>query len=125
MRDEDKTKEELTSELVELRKRNVELEKVEEELAHERDLLQALMDNIPDNIYFKDAKSRFIRINAAQVKSLGAKSPEEVVGKTDFDFFPDGLAREFYASEQRIVETGQPLIGKIDQGIGKDGKFYC
>ena len=91
--------------------------KIEEELAYERDLLRALLDNIPDRIYFKDIHSRFIRCSRSMVKRLGAKEVKEVVGKTDFDFHPRELAQEFYEDEQRIILTGQPLINKLERQV--------
>jgi diguanylate cyclase (GGDEF)-like protein/PAS domain S-box-containing protein len=92
-------------------------------LAIERDLLQALMDNIPDTIYFKDTDSRFTRINRAQVNVLGIAAPEEAIGKTDFDFFQNAeLVQSFYYEEQRIIETGQPLINRIEFNPTPDGQ---
>jgi PAS domain-containing protein len=70
--------------------------RAEAALATERDLLQALMDNIPDTIYFKDTASRFTRINRAQAGLLGVSTPEEAIGKTDLDFQRTDLARSFY-----------------------------
>jgi PAS domain S-box-containing protein len=95
----------------------------EEALARERDLLHALMDNIPDTIYFKDAAGRFTRVNAAQAQVLGVSDPESVVGKTDFDFFTSEHAQDAYADEQAIMKTGQPLIGKIEKIRRADGQF--
>ncbi len=95
----------------------------EQALARERDLLHALMDNIPDLIYFKDTNSRFTRINAAQVRMLGVAAPEQAVGKTDLDFFASEHASEAYADEQEIVRTGRPLIGKRERIRRADGEF--
>jgi len=61
----------------------------QEALGQERDLLNSLLDNIPDHIYFKDAESKFIRINNAQASWLGISDPEQAMGKTDFDFFTE------------------------------------
>ena len=58
----------------------------EEALAQEHYLLHTLMDNVPDHIYFKDAKSRFTRINKAHADWFGLNYPHEAVGKTDYDF---------------------------------------
>jgi PAS domain S-box-containing protein len=100
-----------------------ERKRAEEALAHERDLLQALMDNIPDTIYFKDTASRFMRINRAQVQVLGVKDSKEALGKTDFDFFTPEHARDAYADEQEIVNSGQPLIGKVERIRRANGQF--
>jgi diguanylate cyclase (GGDEF)-like protein/PAS domain S-box-containing protein len=100
-----------------------ERKRVEEALAHERDLLQALMDNIPDTIYFKDTASRFTKINKAQAQVLGVDDPQEVIGKTDFDFFTLGHAQDAYEDEQEIVKSGQPLIGKVERIRRADGQF--
>ncbi len=81
----------------------------EGELAFEHSLLQALMDNLPDHIYFKDRDSRFLLANAAMAKSFGLADPAAFLGKTDFDFFTDEHARQAFADEQAIIRTTQPL----------------
>ncbi|MBU1878045.1 MAG: PAS domain-containing protein, partial [Chloroflexi bacterium] len=98
-------------------------QQVQEALTRERDLLYALMDNIPDTIYFKDTASRFTRINKAQARLLGAQDPEAAVGKTDQDFFASEHAQAAYADEQAIVASGQPLIDKIERLRGADGQW--
>jgi PAS domain S-box-containing protein len=80
------------------------------ELAHERNLLRTLMDNLPDHIFVKDTHSRFMIANRATLHSLGVTSLAEVVGKTDFDFLPRDRAEQFFADEQRLVRTGEPLV---------------
>jgi len=100
-----------------------ERKRMEEALAFERDLLHALMDNIPDTIYFKDADSRFIRINKAQAQVLGVKYPEDAIGKTDFDFFTPEHARDAYADEKEIMRTGHPLLSKVEKSERPDGYF--
>lgn len=91
-------------------------------LAYERDLLRALLDNIPDTIYFKDLESRFTRINQAQAEILGLATPEAAVGKTDFDFFSATLAKQFYAEEQALLSSGQPLIDRTEFNPTREGQ---
>ncbi len=79
----------------------------QEALRRESTLLHALMDNIPDAIYFKDTEGRFTRVNS-HAPYRGGKAPEEVVGKTDFDFFVEEHARAAYEDEQRVMRTGVP-----------------
>ena len=79
-------------------------------LAVERSLLRALIDNLPDHIYVKDPQSRFLFINDATRRHLGAATIEEVIGKTDFDFSPPELATQYFADEQELFRTEQPLI---------------
>jgi len=107
---------------LELAEEHAERKRAEEALAHERDLLHALMDNIPDAIYFKDAESRFARINRAHAERIGLKDPEEAIGKTVFDFYDQEYAREAYEDEQKILKTRQPLIDKIQKIIGTEGQ---
>ena len=95
--------------------------KIEEALASERDHLRALMDNVPDRIYFKDTDSRFILCNKALSERLGLKNPDEAIGKTDYDFHPPDRAREFHKDEQRIIITGQPMVNKIEEQTSLDG----
>jgi PAS domain S-box-containing protein len=87
-----------------------EKQQAEEALAEERNLLRALMDNVPDYIYFKDRESRFIRTTKAHAKTFGLSDPAEAIGKTDFDFFSDEHAHQAYEDEQEIIRTGRPLL---------------
>lgn len=90
---------------------------------HFRDgiLLQILMDNIPDTIYFKDKQSRFVKINKAQAKLLGVKTPEEAIGKTDYDFFSEEHARNALEDEKKIMNSKEPLIDKFERIEDRQG----
>jgi len=98
-----------------------ELKKIEQQLEYERDLLKQLMDNSPDNIYFKDLQSRFIRCGKSLAEKFGLKSPEEAIGKSDFDFFTEEHARQAYEDEQEIIRTGIPKIGIVEKETWPDG----
>jgi len=81
----------------------------EKALRHEQYLLHALMNNVPDHIYFKDSESRFIRINKAQARLFGLSDPDQAIGKTDFDFFTNEHASQAFEDEQEIIRTGEPI----------------
>ncbi len=98
-----------------------ERKRIEEQLAFERDLLRALLDNVPDRVFFKDTDCRFLKCSMALARRLGIEDPELVVGKTDFDFHPEELAREYFQDEQRIILTGQPMINKIEKQASAGG----
>jgi sigma-B regulation protein RsbU (phosphoserine phosphatase) len=80
------------------------------------------MEVIPDTIYFKDLESRFVQVNRAQALLLGLARPEDAIGKTDFDFFIPVHAQSAFAAEQEIIRTGQPLLGKVEQILSRDGR---
>ena len=91
-----------------------EQKQAEAALAHERDLLQIFMDNIPDLIYFKDTESRFVRINQAEARFLGVDNPQDALGKTDLDFQISELAQEYTAVEKQIMKTGESIISRVE-----------
>jgi PAS domain S-box-containing protein len=99
-----------------------ERKRAEEELAHERYLLQSLMDTTPDGIYFKDRDGRFIRTNKDLAERVGLSDPDEILGKTDFDLFAEEFARQSYADEQEIIRTGRPLIAREEKAVWPDGR---
>jgi PAS domain S-box-containing protein len=92
----------------------------EAEIREKSALLDALMDNVPDAIYFKDKQSRFIHINHTVSRKMGLQSPSEALGKTDADFQTEEHAREALADERRIVETGEPIINKEERETWPD-----
>ena len=95
----------------------------EEAVAYERHLLQSLMDHSPDRIYFKDLKSRFVRVNRALAGFFGIEDPAAATGKTDFDFFSTEHAQQAFDDEQRIISTGVPLLGKEERETWADGRI--
>jgi PAS domain S-box-containing protein len=85
-------------------------------------LLNNFIDTIPDNIYFKDLDSRFIKANKATAQKLGFVNPEDLIGKTDFDFFDEVNAAGAFKDEQEIIRTGKPYISEEKKEVWKDGK---
>ncbi|MFZ1963645.1 MAG: diguanylate cyclase [Roseiarcus sp.] len=84
--------------------------KAERAAADERLSLQTLIDRLPDNLWVKDVKSRFVIANQATATRIGLPGPADLIGKTDLELLPPGLAQKFFADEQEIVRTGQPMI---------------
>jgi len=99
-----------------------ELKQTESDLQHQRDLLHALMDNLPDTIYFKDKDSRFTLVNRAQAQMMGAEKPEEIIGKSDFDFQDPKLAADFLAEEQDLMRSGEPVLGRVEYNPTREGR---
>lgn len=125
-----------------------EQKRVEGKLAHEQELLQTLLDNTPDTIYYKDHESRFVRMSKSKAeKTLQSvrddyraahpdAKPDEwpphlagveaftewLIGKTDFDTYPENYARAAYTDEQEIIRTGKPIEDKLEKATFADGK---
>ncbi|PTY03816.1 hypothetical protein DB347_21560 [Opitutaceae bacterium EW11] len=72
----------------------------------ERLLFERLMESLPDTVYFKDREGRFICVNNAHAQHVGMKSPSQVIGKTDYDFFAHDLAKDKDHDEREIVRSG-------------------
>ena len=85
-------------------------------------LLRAMLEASPDHIYFKDTWSRFLCINRTLARYFGLKDPAEAVGKSDFDFFSRDKAQVRFEDERCIMETGMPIIDKIERESDRDGK---
>ena len=83
-----------------------EFMKVQQEREQEHNLLRTLIDNLPDYIYVKDPEGRFMVGNTAVVHQMGLASENELIGKSDFDFFPPELAAKYFAEEQALIRNG-------------------
>lgn len=80
---------------------------VEQVFGSEGSLLRMLIDNLPGFVFVKDRQCRIIIANMAHARVLGASNPDDVAGRTDFDFFPAERARKYQADERAVMETGQ------------------
>ena len=79
-------------------------------LSREQMMMQALMDNFPKSIYFKDIESRFLGVSNYMADNFGVEHSSEIIGKTDFDFFTEEHAQAAYDMERQIINTGEPVL---------------
>lgn len=91
--------------------------RAEEALATERNVLQTLIDSIPDYIFVKDSQSRFVMVNNTVLTGSNLTEKGHFTGKTDFDLFPDEIAKGFYDDEQQVIATGQAIVGKEEASV--------
>ncbi len=96
--------------------------RTQDDLAHERDLLRALLEYAPDIIYFKDANSRILRASRAFARKAGVAEPAFLVGKTDHDLFLKEHADLALADEREIIRTALPIDGKTEKEMWPDGR---
>ena len=81
----------------------------------DRDLLGAFLEHIPDNVFFKDTESRFLRISRAMANYCGLKDPASAIGLTDADIFSTEHANQALADEQEALRTGLPMTEKEEK----------
>ena len=89
--------------------------------ATERGMLRALIDNMPDSMYIKDRDSRFVLANLGLARRFGLQSPNELVGKNDFDLFPLEIAKQFRADDEIVLEQGESIFNREEQVMESNG----
>jgi len=92
----------------------------EKELERNHNFLMTIIENIHDPIYFKDEKNRFVLVNKATADQWSVNT-ESMIGKTDFDFLPHEKAQKAFDDENKILQTGEPIIDNIEKATGHDG----
>jgi diguanylate cyclase (GGDEF)-like protein/PAS domain S-box-containing protein len=90
-------------------------------IADERLSLQALIDWLPDNLWVKDVKSRFVISNKATATRIGLPGPADLIGKSDLELLPPEIAKKFFADEQEIVRTGKPMVDMEEYVFDESG----
>jgi len=95
--------------------------KGKKQLFDEKHLLYTLIDNMPDFIYLKDRDSNFIVANQKIMDVHGLSSREQLIGKSDHDFYPRELADKYRSNEQAIFRTGKPLINHEERSLDENG----
>ncbi len=99
----------------------MESKHVEQELDRSATLLRLIINTSRDLIYVKDTQSRFLVASQAVARLLGAPTADDLIGKKDYDFVPYELAHKYYTDEQKIVQTGEPLIDIEEPSVYPDG----
>lgn len=94
----------------------------EEQLHNERIFMRTVLNNLPDAIYAKDLGYKKTFANKRDLENLGCKSEEEVIGKTDFDFFSNEVASSFFADDQSVIRSGEPILNREEYYINENGE---
>ena len=94
----------------------------DERRALEHALVNAFLENIPDGVYFKDRNSRFIAVSKSKAIRHGFPRSQDLVGKTDADFFSESHARRAKEDEENVMRTGTPIVGKVEKLTWPDGR---
>ena len=80
-----------------------------------------LLDNSSERVYFKDLDSRFLLLSHGyMLDDAPGLSESDLLGKTDFDIFSEPHAIAAFEDEQRIIRTGEPILGKIERETFRD-----
>ena len=88
-----------------------------------KDAFEMMMKSTSDSIYFKDRESRFVFVSDAQLRRLNKTNMQEVIGKTDFDFFSKEHATKAFQEEQEIIRTGEPVINEEEHSAFANGEL--
>ncbi len=129
MKNKANTRAELIEEISCLNQRIKELEQAESEnkqtvetLAFERNLIQTIIDSLPDRIFVKDLDKRFTLNNAEHIKALSATSREDVLGRTDHDFRIPELADICANDDSDVMQTGIPIYNREEVTVLPSGE---
>ncbi len=97
------------------------LKAAEDALFHERYLLDSLLHSVPDAIYFRDARGRYIRANHPMAARLGVDDPQKLVAKTPFELCDHGTALMLHEQDARVLRTGEPQNYDLDKNVDATG----
>jgi two-component system CheB/CheR fusion protein len=97
------------------------LKAAEDALFHERYLLNSLLGTVPDAIYFKDTRGRYIRCNDAMATRLGVANPTAAIGKTAFDMPAQDAAMAMHREDEAMLRSGQPQHYRLEKRTNQDG----
>ena len=92
-------------------------------------MLRSLVEHVPMSVYFKDTESRHVLVSEDVVEPFIESpegkilhTPEDVVGKTDFDLYEGDNAAEAVADDREVVETGEPIRDRIEHAQPPNGQ---
>ena len=79
-------------------------------LQNAKDMLQKIIDALPQSVFWKDAESKFLGGNQKFLQNIGLEKSDQLIGKSDFDLYVEDEAKEYIEQEQRMIATNMPEI---------------
>lgn len=105
------------------RKKPTKTKEMPPQILDDGDVLRNLIDLIPDPILIKDREGRYVLINRAKLRELGARAFKDVIGRTAFDFFDKDMAERFKADDDHVLKSGEPVINQREKVREPDGSI--
>ena len=99
-----------------------DLRRMEQELRRSREMLRNVLDTVPVRVFWKDTNSVFLGCNRPFAQDAGRQSPDEVIGRTDFDLGWHSEAQRYRTDDREVIETGQPKVGYEESQTAPDGR---
>ncbi|MDA8135568.1 MAG: ATP-binding protein [Desulfobacteraceae bacterium] len=84
----------------------LERKRIEDALRKSENKYRVLLENLPQKIFHKDTTSVYVSANESYCRDLKIH-PENIIGKTDYDFFPKQIAEKYIADDKRIMASGK------------------
>jgi PAS domain S-box-containing protein len=97
-----------------------ERKKAEEKLVSSEAFYHSLVEHLPQNMFRKNRSEQFTFANQRFCQLLG-KPLEEIIGKTDWDFYPAELAAKYQKDDRAVIRTGR-IFETIEENVGPDGR---
>lgn len=94
-----------------------------EELHRSRQMLELVLDNIPQRVFWKDLKSAFLGCNRAFAEDMHLHDRGEVAGKNDYDLVAPELAARYAAEDRQVIDSGSPILNKVYSLRRADGSL--
>ncbi len=98
-----------------------ESQQVQAALEVERNLMQALIANLPHRIYYKDTEGRYVIVNGILARTYGLNSVDDAIGTSVFDYYPEDIAAKFHADDMAVVRSGKPLVNYEENSLDENG----
>jgi PAS domain S-box-containing protein len=106
--------------------RNIQLiaeyQLVQQAFNREKCLLDTLLENVPDQIYFKDRNGYYLRASHSYANQFDAAKPENLIGQNDITFLGYEKGAPIIKMEQELMATNTKQIGNIDNIIDENGE---
>jgi AraC-like DNA-binding protein len=88
------------------------------------DNLPEILDHLADvYFYVKDVNSKWQECNSATLTLFNAASKSDVLGKADWDFYPEQIAREIIQDDRSVIESGRPIVNKLEVIVDESGRL--
>ncbi|MDT8416215.1 MAG: PAS domain S-box protein [Lutibacter sp.] len=102
----------------------IQRKKIHQETLISKQILRKVLDHIPINVFWKDADSNFLGVNAISLREMGLENESDVVGKSDVDFYDKMDAEKYRRDELAIMQCGKPKLNYEESHI-KNGETRC